>query len=130
MKYLASPYSHDDPAVRLQRFEAACRAAAILLRNGVLVFSPIAHTHPIALAGDLPLDWAFWQRFDREMIAACDEVIVLCLDGWASSRGVQAELAIAEEFGIPVSKVLLEALEEAQVFLGALKATGDLRLED
>jgi nucleoside 2-deoxyribosyltransferase len=104
MKYLASPYSHDDPAVRLQRFETACRAAAILLRNGVLVFSPIAHTHPIALAGDLPLDWAFWQRFDREMIAACDEVIVLCLDGWASSR--------------------------AQVFLGALKATGDLRLED
>jgi hypothetical protein len=41
MIYLASPFTHDDPAVRQQRFEAACRAAAILISQGKTVFSPI-----------------------------------------------------------------------------------------
>jgi len=102
MKYLASPYSDPDPAVRLQRFEAVCKAAATLMRHGVYVFSPIAHTHSIAMAGELPLGWDFWERYDREMIAACDEVLVLCLEGYNKSRGVQAEIAIAEELDIPV----------------------------
>ncbi|GIW55540.1 MAG: hypothetical protein KatS3mg082_1944 [Nitrospiraceae bacterium] len=34
MIYLASPYSHPDPAVREERFHAACRAAAALLLAG------------------------------------------------------------------------------------------------
>ena len=102
MKYLASPYSDPDPAVRLQRFEAVCKVAAVLMGYGVYVFSPIAHTHSIAMAGELPLGWDFWERYDREMIAACDEVLVLCLEGYNKSRGVQAEIAIAEELDIPV----------------------------
>ena len=103
MKYLASPYSDFDPAIRLQRFQAACKATAELMNEGVRIFSPIAHTHPIAMAGDLPLGWDFWEQYDREMIAVCDELIVLCLDGFEDSRGVQAEIAIAKELGIPVS---------------------------
>ena len=65
MIYLASPYSHPDPAVRERRFRAACSAAAFLLQAGHAVFSPIAHGHVLAEHG-LPTDWSFWQRFDRE----------------------------------------------------------------
>lgn len=101
MIYLASPYSHPDAAVRQRRFQAACRAAAELIRRGHVVFSPIAHSHAIAQHG-LPVDWGFWEEQDRRLLAACDELWVLMLDGWEDSRGVQAEVAIARKLGKPV----------------------------
>ena len=101
MIYLASPYSHPDPVVRHARFRAACRAAASLLRAGHAVFSPIAHSHPLVEHG-LPTQWGFWERFGREHLERCDEVVVLMLDGWRESVGVQAEVRIAVELGKPV----------------------------
>lgn len=111
MIYLASPYSHPDPAVRQARFDAACRAAAELIRRGYVVFSPIAHSHCIAQHG-LPLNWGYWERHDRRFLAACDELWVLQLDGWEHSRGVQAEIAIAKEMGKPVRFVSETELDE------------------
>ena len=102
MIYICSPYSHPDAAVRQQRFEAACRAAAALICQGQTVFSPIAHSHAICCYG-VPLDWQFWQRHDRRYLEVCDEVVVLMLDGWRESVGVQAEIAIARELGKPVT---------------------------
>lgn len=101
MIYLASPYSHPDPAVRAQRFRAACRAAVALLHAGHVVFSPITHSHPLAQHG-LPGNWQFWERYDREFLQRCDEVVVLMLPGWRKSVGVQAEIRIARELGKPV----------------------------
>jgi hypothetical protein len=100
--YLAVPYSHPDPAVRQQRFEAVNRAAADLMRDGVYVFSPISHTHSIALAGELPIDWNYWQGYDRTMLAACDRMVVLTLPGWEASVGVRAEMKIAQEMEMPI----------------------------
>jgi nucleoside 2-deoxyribosyltransferase len=99
--YVASPYTHPDPAVREQRFDAACRAAAALIGRGNTVFSPVAHSHPLCRFG-LPGDWQFWQRQDLALLAACDEAVVLKLDGWQQSRGVQAEIAAAKALGKPV----------------------------
>ncbi len=101
MIYLASPYSHPDTAVREQRFRAACHAAVALLHAGRVVFSPIAHSHPLAQHG-LPGNWHFWERYDRAFLERCDEVMVLMLDGWQESVGVQAEIRIARELGKPV----------------------------
>lgn len=102
MIYLASPYSHPDPAVRESRFLVACKAAAAIMRQGKLVFSPIAHSHPIAMAGDLPKGWAYWERLDHAMVAVCSEVVVLTIDGWKESRGIAGELAIARELCLPI----------------------------
>jgi len=49
--YLASPYSHPDPSVRQERYEAACKATAAMMRQGYHVYSPIAATHPPANYG-------------------------------------------------------------------------------
>jgi len=111
LTYLASPYSHPDAAVRQQRFEAACRVAAELIRRGHVVFSPIAHSHSIAQHG-LPMDWGFWEAQDRRLLAACDELWVLKLDGWQHSRGVQAEIAIVRALGKPVRFVSEAELTE------------------
>ncbi len=102
MIYLAVPYSDADAVVRQQRFDAACRAAAVLIRQGKVVFSPVSHGHAIC-CHDVPSDWAFWQHLDRCFLDMCDEVVVLMLDGWRESIGVQAEIAIARELDKPIT---------------------------
>ena len=102
MIYLASPYTHESHDVMELRFDAACRAAGKLMAEGHVVFSPIAHTHPIAVRCELPRGWDFWERFDHEFVLAAIKLIVLKLDGWDTSKGVRAEIAIAVDAGIPV----------------------------
>lgn len=102
LTYLASPYSHPDPAVREGRYRAACAVAAILSARGDLVFSPVSHGHGIGLSGRLPVSWEYWQRLDLRMLASCDSLTVLCVAGWRESRGVQAEIEAARELGLPV----------------------------
>jgi hypothetical protein len=103
LTYLASPFSHESWTIRWQRFYAVCEVAASLLRQGVLVYSPIAHTYEMAEDHDLPTDWQFWERHCRAFLMASEQLIVLKLDGWEQSVGVAAEIKIAEEIGIPVS---------------------------
>lgn len=100
--YLAGPYSHPDPAVREGRFRALNAVSAKLMRDGLHIFSPISHTHPIALAGDLPIGFDFWQEYDKAILVTCAKLIVLRLDGWEESLGVRAEMQIAKDIGIPV----------------------------
>lgn len=101
MIYLASPYSHSDPVVREERFLITCQATAEMLRAGVVVFSPIVHSHPLVAFG-LPTEWSSWERIDYAYLERCDEVVVLMLDGWDRSVGVLAEIAVARELGKPV----------------------------
>lgn len=101
MLYLAAPYSDPDPGVRQRRFEAVCEQAAALIRAGALVFSPLSHSHPIAIYG-VPTDWSYWDTFDSQMLAACDELVVLMLPGWRESVGVQAEIDLALELDLPI----------------------------
>jgi hypothetical protein len=103
--YLACPYSSPDPAVREQRFHAVNRAAARLMEQGDLIFSPISHSHPIAIDGGLPKDWGFWERYDRAILGCCRTLIVLCLPGWEQSVGVQAEIKIAKELGLDIEYI-------------------------
>jgi hypothetical protein len=106
--YLASPYSHPDPLVREARFEAACRATANLVRAGQAVFAPVVQGRSLVRFG-VPGDWKFWQPLVSEYLARCDEVLVLQLDGWRESEGVQAELALAAELGKRVNYLEPEA---------------------
>jgi hypothetical protein len=108
MIYLACPYSHLDSNVREYRFKTANRAAARLMRAGHVVYSPISHTHPIAMEGDLPLDWSYWQSVDEFYIRLCERVIVLMLTDWKSSKGVQAEIEIARALDKPVEFMEVE----------------------
>ncbi|MDZ4851701.1 MAG: DUF1937 family protein [Pirellulaceae bacterium] len=104
MIYLASPYTHVDPSVREQRFSAACMAAAALMRAGRSVYSPIVHSHPLVQYG-LPIEWEYWQVHDCEHLRRCNCVVVLTLDGWKTSRGVQAEIDLAIDMDLPVHYV-------------------------
>ena len=95
-------HSPNTNTVRQQRFDAACRAAAVLISRGQVVFCPVAHSHPICAWG-VPYTWLFWQQHDQRHLESCDEVVVLMLDGWRESVGIQAEIAIARQLGKPVT---------------------------
>ena len=103
--YLASPYSHTDLSVMDARWKQVCGIAGRLMHEGHVVYSPIAHTHQIALQCALPRCWDYWERFDREFIQACEKVVVAMMDGWKESKGVQAEILIAKGLGKPVEYI-------------------------
>ena len=113
--YLASPYSHANYSVMSERFRAVCSAASRLMRDGYNIFSPIAHTHPIALAGGLPTDFDYWQKYDELILSRCDRLVVLMLDGWEESNGIAMEIEIAKRIGIPVEYINADTLEVKQV---------------
>jgi hypothetical protein len=119
LTYLACPYSHPDPKVKDERCRKADRATAHLIdTKGWNVFSPITHSHPLAMCG-LKGSWEFWQKIDIEYLLLSERVIVLCLDGWRESTGVNAEIDIAKQLGIPISYMLRipEAGNFSQPFL-------------
>ncbi len=104
--YLASPYSHDDEAVRLKRHEDVCKVAARLMHEGTPVFSPIAHSCAVEKHFKAPEGFAFWMNQDIPILVCASKMVVLCLDGWRESRGVTRELEIARQFHIPVEYLL------------------------
>lgn len=101
--YLASPYTHHSSLVREARFIAVCKAAAELMRSGKVVFSPIAHSHPIDLHFDHPESGDFWKNQDIQILRCASELIVLKLDGWIDSQGIRWETHMANELGMPVT---------------------------
>ena len=104
--YICSPYSHPDPAVREERFNAVCKYAAKLMVKGHNVFSPISHSHPISLHMDNSLDHDFWLKQDLSFLERwADEVWILMLPGWLESKGIALEMETAERYFIPVRKV-------------------------
>lgn len=101
MKYLASPYTHDNSNVRSLRYDWACKAASHFMLQGTHILSPIAFSHPVAKYG-LPTDWAYWAEYDAWCLEVCDELWILMLVGWETSVGVTAEIKIAKKLGMPI----------------------------
>jgi hypothetical protein len=89
--YILSPYSHDDEAIRQARYEKACKYAASLVLQGYNAYSPIAHSHGIAIYGGLPLTADYWWPINREMIDWADECHCLMISGWQYSAGIRQE---------------------------------------
>lgn len=108
--YLACPYLHKDWNVVLERVKQVNKLAGALINEGFYIYSPISHSHPIAQEVDLPGDWNFWQGFDRVMIKACKGLLVFKLPGWEQSVGVNAEIQIAKELGLPIEYIDYEDL--------------------
>lgn len=100
--YLATPYSRYRYG-HVQAHKDACKLAAHLVCAGIKVFSPIAHTHPIAVHGALDLlDHAIWLPLDEAMMEAAAVLIVAHMEGWDESSGVAHEVKFFEMRGKPI----------------------------
>jgi hypothetical protein len=98
MKYIATPYSHMDPAVRERRYLLAIQAVLALHKvfPREMIYSPIVYWHPAALLHNLPTEHGYWEQINNTEIAHCDELLVIQLKGWEHSRGIAREILQAQ----------------------------------
>ena len=100
--YLAVPYSGRES----HAFKTASEFSGVLFSEGYHVFSPVSHSHPIAVMGPEGLsekDADFWLDFDLPLLHGwADELWVLMNEGWQRSYGVAKEIELAYRLGMPV----------------------------
>jgi hypothetical protein len=77
-------------------------AAALIVKTGCEVFSPVTHSHLInRLANRYALEegvsWVptydFWLTFDYHMLDIADWLYILTLKGWRDSTGIALEMS-------------------------------------
>lgn len=108
--YLGSPYTRYVEGIESAYVEA-CKAAAKLISRGYPAYSPIAHTHPVAMYGGLdPLNHDLWLEADRPLMDAAAALVVLMLPGWKESLGLAHEIAVFRQAGKPIIYAMPEAL--------------------
>lgn len=104
--FLASPYTHPDPAVRYERYAKAKKFVIERIReHRENIYSPIVYTHPLVQAGAGDGGFKYWKNFNRTMLVASTELWILTLDGWEESLGIRYEITIAIQLKIPKSKI-------------------------
>ena len=100
--YLSTPYSLY-PGGPHFAFVAAAKLAARLLETGMTFFCPIAHSHPIAMYGQINYtDHELWIPFDEAMMSRSDALLVANMVTWKESKGIAMEVAFFEKVGKPV----------------------------
>lgn len=112
--YLSTPYSHDDPSVQEERYILAAEVLRWYLNRGHLAFSPIASSHTLDVRGIRPQQG--WLEWDIALLNTLDPshltVVVVKLDGWRESVGVQAEIDWATERMVRIEYVDWDYIEE------------------
>lgn len=101
LAYLATPY-RKYPGGPEEAFVATCKLAALLIRTGINVYSPIAHSHAIATHGRLGLHDPLWIAFAETMMQASRVLIVAQMPSWEESVGVEHEVKYFERAGKPI----------------------------
>jgi len=129
--YIASPYSHDDPNVRVKRFMEVFKFTQKLLENGVNAFSPIVYSHQFACMSDkLKGDWQTWKELDELMLSKCDGMVVLCIVGYRNSTGINTEVEFAYKTGVPVTYYDIHSPSSGERLATFLSELNETKQED
>lgn len=102
MIYLASQYSHPDALIRHTRYLLVEEVTALLIKQGLIVYSPIVHCHEMAKRHNFPTDAKFWEHYNNSFIRHCTSVLVLVSPDLHTSKGVMAEIDFAKHCHIPI----------------------------
>ena len=114
LAYLATPYSKY-PGGPKGAFVEAAKLAARLMLAGIKVYSPITHTHPLAVYGGIdPLDHSIWLPFDEAMMNLCGILIVAHMETWENSKGIAYEIKFFEVAEKPIFDLNIETLAMAK----------------
>lgn len=111
--YLASPYSaykdlektEHDRAKEQERFEVITGVAAKLteLFHFALI-CPITTSHLFKQLSTYALGttWSFWSQVDLQLLGVAEAILVVKMEGWDESVGVEAEIKHARNLYLPV----------------------------
>ncbi len=102
--YLACPYRHENLLIQKKRCAAAAYITKELFAQGRQVFSPLTHNDLFArLHPEIPREQ--WLKFDLTILSHCTILMILKLEGWERSAGVQREIAFAKERGLIIEEI-------------------------
>lgn len=100
--YIGTPYSRYLGGID-EAFTRACEITAAYISQGIPVFSPIVHSHPVAIVGQIDhMAHEIWLPVDRPFMEAAHGLIVAMLPGWATSKGLNHEIDYFTAAGKPV----------------------------
>ena len=126
--YLANPYQGSKELMK-ERFEKCAKAVSKLIKNGIPTFSPIVHNHAmIETTGDWTLDERkkLLLPFDFSILLKANGMILLKLEGYLESYGVEKELKFCLENKIVVHEFTYDEIMNETQKLNALKSSKDL----
>ena len=101
MIYVASPYTHPDPAIRQERYEQVrdfCARVQPMFNDPL--YSPIVHWHDAAVCNEMPTEAEFWWRHNSQMLDLSKMLIVYAIEGYGDSVGVTQEVNYAMDKGL------------------------------
>lgn len=100
--YLGQPYTAHSQSCEVA-YRQGCEAAGWLIDRGVPIFSPIAHSHPIAMIGKVKHDcYDTWLSLDERLMEGAHGLLVLELPGYETSKGLNWERAWFKERHRPI----------------------------
>lgn len=100
--YLSTPYSKFHMGLHAA-YEMACEQRALFVKARIPCFSPIVHSHAVALYGDLdPLDHKIWLPDDAPFMALAKGLVVCKMAGWRDSYGIDCEIKAFSDAGKPI----------------------------
>jgi hypothetical protein len=112
--YLATVYSSNPDGITNAHVQASALTAK-LLRKGMKVYSPIAHTHPIAVYGNIdPYDHSIWLPFDEAIMDVSDTLLIAKMENWQISKGINHEINVFRKAGKPIYTLDPQTLEIAE----------------
>ena len=100
--YLGSPYSKS-PDGPEGAWIGVCQLSADLVAYRVPHFCPIAWSHPVGMAGGLPLDdHELWMPMDRPLMYHAYGLLVAKMRSWETSFGLIEEIRFFKNAGKPI----------------------------
>jgi hypothetical protein len=101
--FVATAYSHPDPAVTEQRKKTVSDVCSDLVNKGIHAVSPVIYGLALYESGKFKdTTWNTWSDFCTALLLKCDAVYVIKGDGWDKSLGVAGEILVARTKNVPV----------------------------
>lgn len=101
MIYLASPYTSkllNEQEAKREQYDRTFQVMYTVVRlkeKRINCYSPITNWVHISHIFKLPTDISYYLDYDKEMIVICDRFIILLLNGWIESEGIELERSYA-----------------------------------
>ena len=91
--YIATAYTNFTGGP-IEAFQVSAKATAYFLKRGIHAYGPIAHSHPVAVHGELDkYDHEFWMWVDQPFMEGAQGLIVVATDeDIEKSSGIQHEI--------------------------------------
>lgn len=90
--YVATPYSNFPDGLEAAWISAS-EATGRLIQRRIPVYSPIAHSHPISIFGDVDAkNHDIWIPANEPLMDAAHGLLVLMLPSWKRSYGISLEI--------------------------------------